>query len=65
MINFEALKYMRLLVENRGYESEYIFSTKYGGEVKQASKSWAGYFCSNVTLIFPFISDSHFEVILK
>lgn len=48
MINLEALKYMRLWVENRGYESEYIFSTKYGGEVKQASKSWADYFCSNV-----------------
>lgn len=48
MINREALKYIKLWVEKRGYESEYIFSTKYGSEGKQMSKAWADYFCSEV-----------------
>jgi integrase len=48
MINREALKYMKLWVEKRGYESEYIFSTKYGKEINQMSVSWADYFCSDI-----------------
>jgi len=48
MINLEALKYMKLWVEKRGYEHEYIFTTKYGGETKQMSDAWANEFCSNV-----------------
>lgn len=48
MINREAIKYMKLWVENRGYDHEYIFSTKYNGDTIQMSPSWADYFCSNV-----------------
>jgi integrase len=48
MINREALKYMKLWVEKRGYESEYIFSTNYAGEIKQMSVSWADYFCTDI-----------------
>lgn len=48
MCNEEAIKYMKLWVEKRGYKHEYIFTTKYGGEIKQISESWANYFCKNV-----------------
>jgi len=48
MINLEALKYMRLYVENRGYENEYIFTTKYNGKINPISVSWANDFCTNV-----------------
>jgi site-specific recombinase XerD len=48
MINLEALKYMRLWVEKRGYEHEYIFTTKYNGEIKRMSESWADHFCKDV-----------------
>ena len=45
MIPLDVLKYMRLWVENRKYDSEYIFVTKYGGKVKPISANWANYFC--------------------
>ncbi|MFA1510087.1 tyrosine-type recombinase/integrase [Priestia aryabhattai] len=48
MINKEALDYLKLWVEKRGYEHEYLFTTTYGGEPKQMSESWAEYFCSDV-----------------
>ncbi|PGZ96944.1 recombinase [Bacillus pseudomycoides] len=48
MVNREAIKYMKLWVEKRDHDSEYIFSTKYASEGKQMSKSWADYFCSEV-----------------
>jgi integrase len=48
MINREALKYMKLWVEKRGYECDYIFSTNYGGEPSRMSKSWGNYFCDEV-----------------
>jgi integrase len=48
MVNREAINYMKLWVEKRGYDCEYIFSTKYGTEGKMMSKSWADYFCSEV-----------------
>lgn len=48
MVNFEALKYMRLWVENREHESEYIFTVKYQGEVKHISEGWANDLCKNV-----------------
>lgn len=48
MINREALQYMKLWVEKRGYESNYIFSTVYGKEINQMSVSWADYFCTDV-----------------
>jgi integrase len=48
MMNREAIEYMRLWVEKRGYDHEYIFTTKYNGEPKQMSLSWADHFCTNV-----------------
>ena len=48
MINEEALKYMRLWVQNRKHDSDYIFTTKYGGVIKPISTTWANDFCKNV-----------------
>ncbi|PCK17676.1 recombinase [Bacillus pumilus] len=48
MVNLEALKYMKMWHDKRGYDHEYIFTTQYGGEPKQISESWADYFCSDV-----------------
>lgn len=48
MIHMDALKYMKLWVENRKYDSEYIFVTKYGGKVKPISNNWADRFCNVV-----------------
>lgn len=47
MCNNEAIKYMKLWVENRGYEHEYIFTVLYGGEYKPLSREWANGFCAN------------------
>jgi integrase len=47
MINLEALEYMKLLVEKRGYDHEYVFTTKYNGEIQRMSPAWADYFCAN------------------
>lgn len=48
MIPLPALYYMKLWVEKRGYDSEYIFTTKYDGKINQISKSWADNLCSEV-----------------
>jgi len=48
MINTDALRYMKLWVEKRGYDHEYIFTTRYGGEIKPISDGWADDFCKNV-----------------
>lgn len=48
MIPLPALYYMKLWVEKRGYNHEYIFTTKYNGEIKQTSKEWADYICINI-----------------
>ncbi|QJI52492.1 site-specific integrase [Psychrobacillus phage Perkons] len=48
MINLEAIKYMKLWMEKRGYEHEYIFTTKYNGEITPTSPAWADYFCTHV-----------------
>lgn len=48
MINREAVKYMKLWVDNRGYEHEDIFTTKHNGEYVRMSEDWANYFCSNI-----------------
>lgn len=48
MINREAYDYMKLWVEKRGYEHEYIFTTKHNGVYKQMDESWADYFCANI-----------------
>lgn len=47
MVNVEALKFMRLWIEKRGYESDFIFTTRYGGEIKPMSETWADEFCAN------------------
>jgi integrase len=48
MINTEALEYMKLWVEKRGYDHEYIFTTQYQGSIRQMSESWADYLCTDV-----------------
>lgn len=47
MINFDALKYMKLWVENRGHESEYIFTVKYKGQIQHIAEGWANDLCQN------------------
>lgn len=46
MVNKEAYSYMKLWIEKRGYESDYIFTSKYKGEYKPLDAGWADYFCS-------------------
>jgi len=48
MLNEECLKYISLWLEYREYEHEYIFTTKYNGEIKAVSRSWADDLCANV-----------------
>ena len=48
MMNREALDYVKLWLEKRGYDHEYIFTTKSNGSISQMSSSWADYFCANV-----------------
>jgi len=45
MINLEALKYMKLWVEKRGYESEWIFTNRNGDQILP---EWGNNFCTNV-----------------
>lgn len=47
MVNTDALKYIQLWIEKRGYEHEYIFTTKYDGNDVMSS-SWANTFCTDV-----------------
>lgn len=47
MMNREAIDYIKLWLEKRGYDHEYIFTTRYNGQPVQMSSSWADYFCSN------------------
>lgn len=47
MLNEEAVKYIQLWLDKRGYEHEYIFTTRYGGDIKQMSREWAAELCSN------------------
>jgi integrase len=46
MTPLDVLPYWKLWLEHRGYESDYIFTSKYGGEVKSLSLTWANHFCS-------------------
>ena len=48
MITLEVVPYWKKWVEKRGYDHEYIFTTKHGGEPRVMSDVWANYFCSNV-----------------
>lgn len=47
-MNLEALKYIKLWIDHRGYDHKYIFTVKYNGEIKQISENWADSFCTNV-----------------
>lgn len=47
MLNEDAVKYIQLWLDKRGYEHEYIFTTKYNGEIKQMSREWAADLCAN------------------
>ena len=47
MFSLEVLPYIKKWLEVRGYEHEYIFTTKHNGEIRQMSSSWADHFCSN------------------
>lgn len=40
-----VIPYLKQWVDNRGYESEWIFTTRYRGEIKQMSKGWANDLC--------------------
>ncbi len=48
MINDEALKYIKIWLDKRGFEHEYIFALKRGDNIRQMSVSWADYFCESV-----------------
>lgn len=48
MIPLEAIEHIKKWLEVRGYENEYIFTTKYHGEIDKMSKGWANTFCSDV-----------------
>lgn len=48
MIPLEVLEYWRLWVEKRGYENEYIFTTKNGNTITHMSKNWSNVFCHEV-----------------
>ena len=47
MINNEAIFYINLWLEKRGYEHEFVFTVKYGGRFKALDKTWANEFCAN------------------
>jgi len=47
MINFDALKYMRLWIENRGIDNEYIFTAKHDGKIQHIAEGWANDLCQN------------------
>jgi len=48
MIPISALYYLKLWVEKRGYEHEYLFTTKHNGIYNQISLGWADDLCSNI-----------------
>lgn len=48
MIPLEVIEYIKRWLEVREYESDYIFTTKYGGEINKMSKGWANQFCTDV-----------------
>ncbi|PZT57536.1 site-specific integrase [Paenibacillus silvae] len=48
MVPLEVLPYWQKWLDTRGYESEYVFTTRYGNEIKAMSPAWANDFCTNV-----------------
>lgn len=47
IVPISVLYYLKLWVEKRGYESEYLFTTNYNG-ISQISLSWADDLCANI-----------------
>nr|WP_145401442.1 site-specific integrase [Paenibacillus xylanexedens] len=47
MFPLDVIPHIQKWIDTRGYESEYIFTTKYGNEIKPMSAAWADDFCSN------------------
>lgn len=48
LLPVDVMTYIKLWLEHRGYEHEYLFTVRYGGNVKQISLGWANGFCKNV-----------------
>lgn len=48
MCNDEVIKYCRLWLEHRDYESKYIFTSKYDKKINMISLDWADGLCSEV-----------------
>ncbi|PYE51648.1 site-specific integrase [Paenibacillus sp. FSL K6-1122] len=48
MVPLEVLPYWQKWIDTRGYESEFVFTTRYGNEIKAMSSAWANDFCTNV-----------------
>jgi integrase len=44
MIPLDVIPYWKRWIDERGYESEYIFTGKYAGEINPLSLSWANHF---------------------
>lgn len=45
MVNLEALEAIKLWIEKRGYEHEYIFTVRVDGKFQHISDSWANNLC--------------------
>lgn len=43
----EALKYIQLWTEKRGYDHEFIFTIGQGENIRVMGRNWADYFCEN------------------
>ena len=48
MVNLEALRYIKLWIDNRDYDDEYIFTVKQNGKIMIISETWADKFCARV-----------------
>jgi len=47
MFPLDVIPHIKKWLEVRGYEHEYIFTSKYGGEINKVSPTWADDFCAN------------------
>ena len=48
MLDKKALPFIKMWLDNRGYEHEYLFTTKYGNEIEQISETWGNYVHDNI-----------------
>lgn len=48
MIPLDVIPYLKKWIATRGYDNEYIFTSKDSESGRQMSPSWADYFCANV-----------------